>query len=282
MQRARLDIGEASIPTLHAEPRHEGRPVGPQRVGLSDHEGHVRDVEANSGGLVRATLGSAAAAGAILVLFWLPAEYGIDPTGLGRATGLAQMGEIKQQLYAEAAAEDAALADRSAAAPAASGAADPQVLERLSAIEAQVAGVAAIIGAGPATQAVAPEEAAPAAPETNQDAAAPEEPAAPLWRDEVTYTLAPTEGIEVKLAMDEGAVAEFEWTANGAALNHDTHGDGGGQNITYAQGRGVPGEQGRLVAAFSGNHGWFWRNRTDEPVTFTLRTRGDYSDMRTP
>ncbi|HLQ18220.1 MAG TPA: hypothetical protein VK146_04505 [Tabrizicola sp.] len=39
-----------------------------------------------------------AAAGAILILFWLPAEYGIDPTGMGRLTGLTEMGEIKQMM----------------------------------------------------------------------------------------------------------------------------------------------------------------------------------------
>lgn len=273
MQRERFDIRTASTPPLRAERRHDSR---------RDAEGHIRGVEASSAGLRRATLRSAAAAGAILVLFWLPAEYGIDATGLGRVMGLTQMGEIKQQLYAEAAAEDAALAAQSAAVPAVPGAADPQVLDRLATIEAQVAGIAAVVGAAPMAPVADEGVAAPAAPEAVENAAVPAEPTAPVWRDEVTYTLAPTEGIEVKLVMDEGATAEFEWTANGAALNHDTHGDGGGQSITYEQGRGVPGEQGELVAAFTGNHGWFWRNRTNEPVTFTLRTRGDYSEMRAP
>jgi len=27
-------------------------------------------------------------------------------------------------------------------------------------------------------------------------------------------------------------------------------------------------------------HGWFWRNRGREPVTVTLRTRGDYQDLK--
>jgi hypothetical protein len=114
-----------------------------------------------------------------------------------------------------------------------------------------------------------------------------EAPAAPPvqaagWRDEVSYTLAPTEGIEVKLVMEEGAVAAFEWTANGGVLNYDTHGDGGGQSISYEQGRAVPEQSGELTAAFTGNHGWFWRNRTDAPVTVTLRTRGDYVELRAP
>ncbi|NAZ38248.1 hypothetical protein [Rubellimicrobium sp. CFH 75288] len=280
MQRKYFDIANAPAPPLRAEPRHDRR---------RDAEGHVRGVEATSGGLIRATLGSAAAAGAILVLFWLPAEYGIDATGLGRAMGLTQMGEIKQQLYAEAAAEDAARAAAQApAAAAAPLAADPQVLARLAAIERQVAAIAAVIGAevgaAPAVPepaaaalpagATAPVASAPAPATTGQDAA--------LWRDEVSYTLAPGEGIEIKLAMAEGARAAFAWTANGAVLNYDTHGEGGANRISYEQGRAVPEQTGELVPAFAGNHGWFWRNRTDAPVVLTLRTRGDYQAMRAP
>ena len=43
---------------------------------------------------------------------------------------------------------------------------------------------------------------------------------------------------------------------------------------------GVAEQSGVLRAAFTGNHGWFWRNRTDAPVTLTLRTRGDYSELK--
>ena len=76
--------------------------------------------------------------------------------------------------------------------------------------------------------------------------------------------------------MKKGATADFEWSANGAVLNHDTHGDGKGQNISYKKGRAIPGQADKLTAAFTGNHGWFWRNRTDDEVVLTLRTRGDY------
>ena len=265
----RFDIDQASAPPPRGEPRHRSR---------APADGHIQGVEATSSGLVRATLGAAAAAAVVLTLFWLPAEYGIDPTGLGRVFGLTQMGEIKQQLYAEAAAEDAALA-APATAPAMPG--DPGVMQRLDAIEARLATIAAAVGAG-LPPAAAPTTASPTDSAEVATAAALAEPEAPAWRDEVSYTLAPGEGVEVKLVMTEGAVAQFEWSANGAALNHDTHGDGGSQRVMYERGRGVPSQVGELVAAFTGNHGWFWRNRTDEPVTFTLRTRGDYSDMRAP
>ena len=42
---------------------------------------------------------------AIGVMVYLPAEYGIDPTGVGTVLGLTEMGEIKQQLEAEAEAD---------------------------------------------------------------------------------------------------------------------------------------------------------------------------------
>jgi hypothetical protein len=35
----------------------------------------------------------------------------------------------------------------------------------------------------------------------------------------------------------------------------------------------------RLVAAFDGKHGWFWRNRTGSEVTVTLKTEGDYAKI---
>ncbi|MCG8558417.1 MAG: hypothetical protein MI824_01345 [Hyphomicrobiales bacterium] len=268
----------AGAPRMQAERRH-GTDPQQQTQRSPKAAGHIQGVKATSGGLVRATLGSAAAALAILTLFWLPAEYGVDATGLGRVMGLTQMGEIKQQLHAEAAEEDAGLAAQAAAERVS---ADPALIARLDALERQIAGIAAALGVVP-PQATAPEAAAAPAEAPAAVAVAPvPEPASPAWRDEVSYTLAPTEGIEIKLVMTEGARAAFEWTANGSILNHDTHGDGGGQSVTYEQGRGVPEQAGELVAAFDGNHGWFWRNRTDAPVTFTLRTRGDYSRMVLP
>ncbi len=94
--------------------------------------------------------------------------------------------------------------------------------------------------------------------------------------------LQPGEGIELKLSMTEGETAIFEWTANGSVLNHDTHGDGNGQSISYVKGRGVAGETGTLTAAFTGNHGWFWRNRTSDPVTLDLKLGGSYDRFIRP
>lgn len=55
--------------------------------------------------LLRSTVIAGVSAVAILTTVVLPAEYGIDPTGVGRAIGLAEMGEIKTQLAEEAEAD---------------------------------------------------------------------------------------------------------------------------------------------------------------------------------
>ncbi len=98
--------------------------------------------------------------------------------------------------------------------------------------------------------------------------------------DEITITLAPGGSTEVKLAMKAGATVDFEWTTSGGGLNYDAHGDGGGQFISYEKGRGAEGDKGVLEAEFDGNHGWFWRNRTEGDVTVTLRTNGAYLELK--
>ena len=77
-----------------------------------------------------------------------------------------------------------------------------------------------------------------------------------------------------------GAQVNFAWTVSGGVVNFDLHGDGGGNSTSYEKGCGVPGAEGVLEAAFDGNHGWFWRNRGDADVTITLRTDGNYSEIK--
>ena len=56
----------------------------------------------SSARLLRSTALAAAVAALLLVTTVLPAEYGIDPTGIGAALGLKRMGEIKTSLAQEA------------------------------------------------------------------------------------------------------------------------------------------------------------------------------------
>lgn len=182
--------------------------------------------------LLRSTLIALSVAGVLLVTAVLPAEYGIDPTGVGRIIGLTQMGEIKTRLAKEAAADAAADA-----------------------------------------QAAAEDEAAAVA--TSRDTAVVEE---------TRVTLKPGEGKEVKLVMRQGARASYSWTTESGVVNFSTHGDSAnaprGWFHEYGKGTGSRSDEGVLVAAFNGMHGWFWRNRSDQVVTVILRTSGDYEAVK--
>jgi hypothetical protein len=67
-------------------------------------------------------------------------------------------------------------------------------------------------------------------------------------------------------------------------VNHDTHGDivnaPAGFYHGYTRGTAMQSDEGVLVAAFDGTHGWFWRNRGSEVVTVRLEVSGDYQEMK--
>jgi len=73
----------------------------------------VGSIHAEPGTLFKATAGALLGAAAIVVLFVLPAEYGIDPTGVGRLTGIDGMaaGSEETQATAPASAEAPAATD---------------------------------------------------------------------------------------------------------------------------------------------------------------------------
>lgn len=190
--------------------------------------------------LLKSTGIAVAVATGLLVTVVMPAEYGVDPTRVGSLFGLTEMGRIKVSLAAEAQAEDVA-----EATPAAAGGPPP------------VATTAAPTPAGAAS-------AAPAG----------------LRSDRTVLTLAPDQGAEIKLVMQAGATARFTWTSSGGRVNYDTHADRPGTPYHgYNKGSAERVED-ELTAAFTGSHGWFWRNRTGQPVTITLVTEGAYSEIK--
>ena len=80
--------------------------------------------------------------------------------------------------------------------------------------------------------------------------------------------------------MAEGAKAQYSWVVEGGKVNFDTHGDAPGKSISYEKGRAVSSDAGVLEAAFTGNHGWYWRNRGQSSVKIILRTCGDYTEIK--
>jgi hypothetical protein len=188
-----------------------------------------RVVDVPPGRLLGATLVAAAAAAVLLVLVVLPAEYGIDPTGIGRATGL----------YRAPAPEAAPLPESAAGRDGASAATAGSLFKS----------------------------------------------AAPFRSDEMSLTLEPGEGAEIKAEMNAGERLVFSWTTSGPGVDVDMHGEGldrAGGDRSYWTGEFQTSGHGALEAPMAGNHGWFWQNLNDDPVTITVKTSGFYRRLFRP
>lgn len=95
-----------------------------------------KDIELpSSKQLIRSTIIALITALVLLVTVVLPAEYAIDPTGIGRVLGLTEMGEIKNQLAAEAEAQNQQAAPE-VSEPVTGNVAAPELAEENSAAEA--------------------------------------------------------------------------------------------------------------------------------------------------
>lgn len=179
--------------------------------------------------LNRATLVAAGVAAVLLATVVLPAEYGIDPTGIGSAIGLTEMGEAKRE---------AASGTPEAAAPTAAAAAKGE----LTLDEAPAAATGAQVG-------------------------------------EATLTLQPDEGSEVKATMKAGEEMTYEWTTGGPKINFELHGEelgaAAGDYTSYEKGTSA-GASGTFRAPFDGTHGWYWRNRSEAPITVTVKAKGKF------
>ncbi len=138
----------------------------------------------SSAQLFRSTMIAIAAAAAILVTVVLPAEYAIDPTGVGRALGLVEMGEIKAQLAHEAEQDRA----KAGAVPKTTPKEDKR-----SALKDIVFG--AIFS-----------------PAMAQPAPTPKTADFSTKTEETSVSLKPGDYIEAKLGMKKGTKVKFKWT----------------------------------------------------------------------
>lgn len=190
------------------------------------------DVEVPSGrSLALATLLSAAIAAVLLVTVILPAEYGVDPLGAGRALGLYR---------APVAAEP-----------------DAELVERAGATE---------LPGGSTTLTRSP---------------------VAYRSDELSITLKPGEGGEIKAVMTKGQHFVYTWAAQGGTVDVDMHGEAfdatdAADATSYWKDEYQPGDQGIFTAPVAGRHGWFWQNLNDNDVTVTVRTSGFYEALVRP
>jgi hypothetical protein len=190
--------------------------------------------------LLVSTLAAMTAACVLLVLIVLPAEYGVDPTGVGKALGLTQ----------------------------------------LSAPPVRNLEIRDVIGGNEVLKTISLPDAGEPTPLPNpavyQDEQAPPE----------TRTLQvniPADGqTEVKLKMTEGKVIVFSWAVDRGDIYEDYHGHDpalGAGFVRYEEQQEGSSNNGSLTAPFSGEHGWYWLNYNEFPVTITLTVTGYFDDL---
>jgi hypothetical protein len=187
--------------------------------------------------LLTATAIALVAAIAILIAFVLPAEYGIDPLGTGRALHLTDLASTTEQ------PRKPATATAAAASP--------------SETAAEVASINPVLVPSPTGD----------APTMKNTFIAQRRP---FQFDSREITLAPGEGMEIKYNMRKGAGLTYSWTAT-ATLFYEFHGE---PDVKPA---GKEAEaHGTFVAPSTGIHGWFWENKSDKPVNLKLVSAGFY------
>ena len=162
------------------------------------------------------------AAGLILVTAVLPAEYALDPFGVGRVLGLTAIGDVQKNLASFEAAR-----------------------------ETGATGAAIVAPQGRAYQ-----------------------------NETVEFTLAAGDSFEYRYRLDKGEALLYSWKASGP-VNYEFHAepDGAprGYAETYEKKNATETASGTLTAPFSGIHGWYWENTSDQDITIAVSAAGFYN-----
>ena len=212
---------------------------------MNESENRDSQPAPSSGSLLKGALFALGAATVVTVLFVLPAEYGIDPTGIGAKLGLLDLAETSD--------------------PAESG------------------GNTIVEGTWPNI----PEEFDFYEPDILGDPYSRTQ-AAKFKSDTLTIELDVGEQTEYKAIMQQGDALVYHWQLDhGETVYTDFHADPGENAegypemyyIRYAESEAAE-SSGSLVAPFTGNHGWYWLNIEEEPITITLEVHGYYDQVQ--
>jgi len=99
-------------------------------------------------------------------------------------------------------------------------------------------------------------------------------------QETVEFKVGPREGMEYKYRLDKGEALLYSWKTTGP-VNYEFHAEPDGAPRGYAQTYEKVDRKneasGTLTAPFSGIHGWYWENTTDQEITVTLTSAGYYN-----
>ncbi len=193
--------------------------------------------------------------GAVVVtaVFIMPAEYGVDPTGVGTKLGLTDL---------ETAATETVEADR------------PDTVQTAPKL---------LTGAYPSPP--AEEDFDYYEPEVLGEPFSSTHTSG-FQTTTMEIALDELEQVEVKAVMKQGDALVYSWKlVEGETIYTDFHADPTRTDdypdrywLRYLESE-EPSASGSLVAPFDGNHGWYWMNIEENPVRIVLEVRGYYESL---
>ena len=102
-----------------------------------------------------------------------------------------------------------------------------------------------------------------------------------LRSETVTVRLPGGTAIEVKALLEGGDPLVYAWQSNGPVYfdfhGHDERNESGFYT-RYADGESVA-DSGGIVAAYAGQHGWYWENTATEAIDITLTASGFFDEL---
>ncbi|MCL1127332.1 hypothetical protein [Shewanella surugensis] len=190
--------------------------------------------------LIKASIAATLIASILLVLIILPSEYHIDPTGLGQYLGLTDIAEASTSTMAPTQTPTKNKVTSSTL---------EQTIQTVPTIET----LTDIIQARSTLS---------------------------VRSDIIDIVIPAKKGLEYKLLMDKFTHLTYEWRTDGEPLYFDFHGEPKGDKTGYFESFSITTStqmKGSLTTPFAGSHGWYWKNQTNDPITVTLSTKGDYT-----
>ncbi|MFW5443237.1 MAG: hypothetical protein ACKE51_02880 [Methylococcaceae bacterium] len=198
--------------------------------------------------LVLACISSTLLAIVVLLVAVLPAEFNIDPTGLGKALGLTVLSQTN----------DAITKPVVISCPESVNTAVVEELESTEQVDDHVH------------------------QHNHQQGQQHTHTHPEQWQDTVMISIPPGKGLEYKFYIKKGEKLEFVWDTEGIPLYFDFHGEPEGDKTGYFKSFKESNQSqssGTLLIPFTGNHGWYWENKSNQAAKIILKTRGHYKKL---
>lgn len=198
--------------------------------------------------IVKATVIALIIGAIILITSVLPAEFGLDPTGVGKYLGFSKLHHPVENMDA---------------------------IPQVDMVTQQSNRILKLEHGGSSPDVIIPVEANNPAPEKQLEER----------EDSIQVSVPIGEGIEYKINMLKYGKVKYEWTTDKGTVFFDFHGEVKQKNptenvyfesFTIAYSNNIIGN---FLAPYEGKHGWYFKNKSENDIMITIRLKGQYSLM---